>query len=141
MGRRIAAGFKVAIPLNLEATDVARSPETPDRYPCAVWRDFRFFGTESKDLADHVTFPGQGREDVETQRDGRRYCGARGALCRAAAQGGNADGQDLSDCGHSRSRTGRVLVHRVLQQEGIESHVVDPASIAVPRRRRRAKTD
>src|SRR5208337_1952671 len=32
-------------------------------------------------------------------------------------------------------------IHRVLQQEGIESHVVDPASIATPRRRRRAKTD
>lgn len=32
-------------------------------------------------------------------------------------------------------------LHRVLQQQGIESHVVDPASIAVPRRRRRAKTD
>jgi transposase len=32
-------------------------------------------------------------------------------------------------------------VHRALQQEGIESHVVDPASIATPRRRRRAKTD
>ena len=32
-------------------------------------------------------------------------------------------------------------LHRVLQQEGIESHVVDPASIAAPRRRRRAKTD
>jgi transposase len=32
-------------------------------------------------------------------------------------------------------------LHRVLQQEGIESHVVDPASIATPRRRRRAKTD
>jgi transposase len=32
-------------------------------------------------------------------------------------------------------------LHRVLQQEGIESHVVDPASIAMPRRRRRAKTD
>jgi transposase len=32
-------------------------------------------------------------------------------------------------------------LHRVLQQEGIESHVVDPASIAVPRRRRHAKTD
>ena len=30
---------------------------------------------------------------------------------------------------------------RVLQQEGIESHVVDPASIATPRRHRRAKTD
>jgi transposase len=32
-------------------------------------------------------------------------------------------------------------IHRVLKQEGIESHVVDPASIAAPRRRRRAKTD
>ena len=32
-------------------------------------------------------------------------------------------------------------IHRVLQGEGIESHVVDPASIATSRRRRRAKTD
>src|SRR5690349_7478118 len=32
-------------------------------------------------------------------------------------------------------------IHRVLQQEGIASHVVDPASIATSRRRRRAKTD
>jgi len=32
-------------------------------------------------------------------------------------------------------------LHRFLQEQGIESHVVDAASIAVPRRRRRAKTD
>ena len=32
-------------------------------------------------------------------------------------------------------------LHRVLENEGIESHVVDPASIATSRRRRRAKTD
>jgi len=32
-------------------------------------------------------------------------------------------------------------VHRLLEANGIESRVVDPASIAVPRRRRRAKTD
>src|ERR1700730_18056901 len=32
-------------------------------------------------------------------------------------------------------------IHRVLQNEGTESHVVDPASIATSRRRRRAKTD
>ena len=32
-------------------------------------------------------------------------------------------------------------LHRVLQSEGIESHVVDPASIATSRRQRRAKTD
>jgi transposase len=32
-------------------------------------------------------------------------------------------------------------VHRVLVEEGLESHVVDPTSIAVPRKARRAKTD
>ncbi len=32
-------------------------------------------------------------------------------------------------------------IHRLLQDEGVESHVVDPASIATSRRRRRAKTD
>src|SRR6202142_3018393 len=32
-------------------------------------------------------------------------------------------------------------LHRVLQSEGVESHVVDPSSIATSRRRRRPKTD
>ena len=32
-------------------------------------------------------------------------------------------------------------IHRVLQSEGVESHVVDAASIAISRRRRRPKTD
>ena len=32
-------------------------------------------------------------------------------------------------------------LHRVLQSEGVESHVVGPSSIATSRRRRRAKTD
>lgn len=32
-------------------------------------------------------------------------------------------------------------IHRALQREGIESYVVDPASIATSRRHRRAKTD
>ena len=55
----------------------------------------------------------------------------------------------------AKGRTGRVFpliviqeagldgfwIDRVLQNEGIESHVVDPASIATSRRRRRAKTD
>ena len=55
----------------------------------------------------------------------------------------------------ARARTGQVFpiiviqeagldgfwIHRILQTEGIESHVVDPASIATSRRRRRAKTD
>ena len=32
-------------------------------------------------------------------------------------------------------------IHRVLEREGIESHIVDPASIMTSRRHRRAKTD
>ena len=32
-------------------------------------------------------------------------------------------------------------IHRVLEREGIESYIVDPASIATSRRRRRVKTD
>src|SRR3954471_3643999 len=53
----------------------------------------------------------------------------------------------------ARARTGHVFpiiviqeagldgfwIHRVLQTEGIESHVVDPASIATSRRRRRRR--
>src|ERR671933_2192155 len=55
----------------------------------------------------------------------------------------------------ARARTGHVFpiiviqeagldgfwIHRVLQTEGIESHVVDPASIATSRRRRRPHGD
>ncbi len=55
----------------------------------------------------------------------------------------------------ARGRTGNVFpliviqeagldgfwIDRVLQNEGVESHVVDPASLATSRRRRRAKTD
>jgi transposase len=55
----------------------------------------------------------------------------------------------------ARARTGQVFpfvviqeagldgfwIDRVLRNEGIESHVVDPASIATSRRHRRAKTD
>lgn len=55
----------------------------------------------------------------------------------------------------SRARTGRThpiitiqeaeldgfWIHRVLVKEGIESHIVDPASVATPRKHRRVKTD
>src|SRR5215472_17109242 len=107
MGRQIAAGFKVAIPLNLEATDGARSPETPDRYRCAVWRDFRFFGTEPKNLVDHVTFPGQGREDVDTQTAGD-IAGLLARFSELQRKAAVRTGKIPSHC-HSRSRPGRVL--------------------------------
>ena len=47
----------------------------------------------------------------------------------------------LSDRRHPGSGLDGFWLHRALEQEGVESHVVDPASIATSRRRRRAKTD
>ena len=67
------------------------------------------------------------------------------------------DGRALLDCspGFGRRRIGKPVkvvviqeagldgfwLHRLLEANGIESHVVDPASIAVDRRKRRRKTD
>ena len=79
-------------------------------------------------------------------------------LSRHQLRGGDVGGL-LSRLAHLRekclARTGQLFpvcviqeagldgfwIHRLLQKEEIESHVVDPASVAVSRRRRRAKTD
>ena len=50
-------------------------------------------------------------------------------------------GQDFGIVSIQEAGLDGFWIHRVLEQEGIESHVVDPASIATSRRRRRAKTD
>jgi transposase len=79
-------------------------------------------------------------------------------LSKHAVVGGDATGllERLSGLkAKARTRTGEdypIIViqeagldgfwlHRLLEQEGFESHVVDAASISVPRRKRRAKTD
>jgi transposase len=79
-------------------------------------------------------------------------------MSRHAVRGGDVAGllgrfADLRS--RARARTGETFplvviqeagldgfwLHRVLEREGIESHVVDAASVATSRRRRRAKTD
>jgi transposase len=50
-------------------------------------------------------------------------------------------GQDFRIVSIQEAGLDGFWIHRVLEQEGIESYVVDPASIATSRRRRRAKTD
>jgi len=58
---------------------------------------------------------------------------------RAKAQ--KRTGQDFGVIVIQEAGLDGFWIHRVLEREGIESHVVDPASIATSRRRRRAKTD
>lgn len=50
-------------------------------------------------------------------------------------------GQDFHIISIQEAGLDGFWIHRVLQDEGVESYVVDPASIATSRRRRRAKTD
>ena len=73
--------------------------------------------------------------------DGGDLGSAAGEVCAAAAQGVCAHRQDYPIITIQEAGLDGFSLHRVLQQEGIESHVVDAASVAVPRRRRRAKTD
>jgi transposase len=84
--------------------------------------------------------------------------GNREKMSKHSVRGGDAAAllqwfSELQD--RAEKRTGRRLpivvireagldgfwIHRMLEAEGIESHIVDAASIAVSRRRRRAKTD
>jgi transposase len=61
------------------------------------------------------------------------------ALLRAKAR--SRTGQEFGFIVIQEAGLDGFWIHRVLESEGIESHVVDPASIATSRRRRRAKTD
>lgn len=63
----------------------------------------------------------RGSPSLRTKYGSRQGGSFRSSLCKAGLDG--------------------FWIHRLLQDEGIESYVVDPASIAMSRRRRRAKTD
>lgn len=81
----------------------------------------------------------QRREDFETC--GTRRCDrTAGTLCPAPGQGACAHRPALSACRHSGGGSRRLL-DPSNPEVGFESHVVDAASIATSRRRRRAKTD
>lgn len=57
-------------------------------------------------------------------------------LRRAAAKGGSADRQSFWVISIQEAGLDGFWIHRVLEREGVESYVVDPASIATSRRRR-----
>jgi transposase len=58
-----------------------------------------------------------------------------------AGEGKTADGQSFRIIVAREAGLDGFWIHRALQNEGIESDVVDAASIATSRRRRRTKTD
>lgn len=87
-------------------------------------------------MARDFAFARWGRENVETPRVGGRHSGF--ARSRKAEV---RTGQSFRVISIQEAGLDGFWIHRVLEREGIESYVVDPASIATSRRRRRAKTD
>ena len=124
---------------------VSELPRSADLYPNSSCRQFCLFGTQPLHLADHIAVAGLRRENVEAFRASR---GRRGAAWRAfrelLAGGVGADPENPFRSTSSFREAGLdgFWLHRVLQSEGVESHVQSiPSSIATSRRRRRAKTD
>jgi hypothetical protein len=119
----------------------SRPSRGADRYPNGSSRNLRFFGTEPVDLADHVPVAWGRGEDVEAFRSGRGCRRLFRTVRSAQGESASADRAELPDIVIQEAGLDGFWIHRVLQSEGIESHVVDAASILTSRRRRRAKTD
>jgi transposase len=92
-------------------------------------------------LADHVSIAKRRGEDVEAFGSGRRYRWLAQTVRSAQGESASADGARLSDIVIQETGLDGFWIHRMLQSKGIESHVVDAASILTSRRGRRAKTD
>ena len=63
------------------------------------------------------------------------------SVCRAAGEDAGEDGHRYRIIVIQEAGLDGFWIHRALEKEGIESHVVDPASITTSRRKKRAKTD
>ena len=86
--------------------------------------------------------PGGGEKMSKHAVRGRRCQPVAGALCATSGRRrGHGRGKVFPLIVVQEAGLDGFWIDRVLQNEGIESHVVDPASIATSRRRRRAKTD
>jgi transposase len=94
-----------------------------------IWRDFRFFGIESKDLA-----PGKGEKMSKHSVTAGDIAGLMVRFAELHRKAAARTGKSFPMIVIQEAGFDGFWAHRVLQQEGIESHVVDPASIAVPRR-------
>ena len=92
-------------------------------------------------MADHVAVARRRREDVDARCAWRRCRRATGALCATSEESAGENGEVFPFVVIQEAGLDGFWIDRALRKEGIESHVVDPASITTSRRRRRAKTD
>ena len=92
-------------------------------------------------MADHISFAWGGGEDVEAHAAQRGHRRIARTFPRLQEKARVRTGQWYPVIVIQEASLDGFWIHRALLAEGIESYVVDPASIATSRRRRRAKTD
>ena len=85
--------------------------------------------------------PGGGEKMSKQVVRGGDVAGLLEALCATSEKARRGRARSSRSSSFRRLASTDSRIDRALQNEGIESHVVDPASIATSRRRRRAKTD
>ena len=115
----------------------------PKRRPLSALTLARFSSrwTQSIDLAGYIVVTGRRRKmSKHTVRSGD-IAGLRTRFSQLKDKVQIRMGQVVPIIVIQEAGLDGFWIHRLLQDEGVESHVVDPASIATSRRRRRAKTD
>jgi transposase len=85
--------------------------------------------------------PGRGEKMSKHSVRGGDAAGLLGLLARLQARAQTRTGETFRVIVIQEAGLDGFWVHRVLERESIESHVVDAASVLTSRRRRRAKTD
>jgi transposase len=85
--------------------------------------------------------PGAGEKMSKFTVAGGDVAALRARLCELQRKAQERSGQFYRIVSVQEAGLDGFWIHRILESEEIESYVVDPASIATSRRRRRAKTD
>lgn len=96
--------------------------------------------SQSKWLVTSLS-PGGGERMSRHELAAGEVAGLLGLFARLREKARARTGRDYGVVSIQEAGLDGYWLHRVLAAEGVESHVVDPASVAVSRRRRRAKTD
>jgi transposase len=98
-------------------------------------RYLRLVGTQSFDLVDYIALAGRRRKMSKHGLSAGNIAALLARLSELKQKAFARTGQSF------QAGLDGFWIHRVLQSEGVESRVVDSASIASSQRRRRAKTN
>jgi transposase len=99
-------------------------------------------GTKPIEVADHILVAGRRGEDHSKHVvAGGDLAGLLDLFAALQAKAQARTGHSYRTIVLQEAGLDGFWIHRALEKEGIESHVVDPASITTSRRKKRAKTD